>query len=398
MCLGDYYREQVNGKWLSVVDIRPELNQNLVFAKSLKTECKENLKISGGHQIHFSGVEDEEGNIVRLELESGNYQSVAQLIEQNPAIVVDPKFIGQLLAVLVETTEMLHKQGIRHICFSPSSVFVRKGDNTPMLLSHGSFYAHVSDQKELYGDDAAYVAPEVLAGGTVDDRCDVYSLGKFMESVFEKTDMPMEYRKAISKATKEVPEDRYDTPTGILKAVRRRRETVKSLIAFVIAGVLALLAVGLYFDMFPETSPVEFVNPVPRQATDDLLDDGFDPSELGVVPADSLTEVDWEAQRAYEAKAEEIFRKKYEAEADRVLSKIYNKSYMNNSEKKFMAESESTIQELMQLQQQLGAESSLNPTRAQVIATEIIERLTEQKKKEMGGTNSRGVQLPKKEE
>ena len=101
-------------------------------------------------------------------------------------------------------------------------------------------------------------------------------------------------------------------------------------------------------------------------------------------------------KRDYQAKAEEIFRKKYEKEADRILSKIYNKDYMSNSEKKFLSESESTIEELMKSQSELGEEAGLTPERSQLIATEIIERITNQKKKELGGTNSRGVQLPDK--
>jgi len=144
--------------------------------------------------------------------------------------------------------------------------------------------------------------------------------------------------------------------------------------------------------MFPETSPVEFVKPVPRQPTDDLLDDGFDPAELGVTnDGDSLV-FDEAANLTYAAKAEEVFRKKYAAEADRILSKIYNKEYMSNAEKKFAAESKSTIDELMKKQAELGSDAGLTPERSQLIATEIIDRITEQKKKEMGGTNSRAIQ------
>jgi hypothetical protein len=96
-------------------------------------------------------------------------------------------------------------------------------------------------------------------------------------------------------------------------------------------------------------------------------------------------------ERDYKAKAEEIFRKKYTQEADRILSKIYNKEYMSNAEKKFTAESESTIDELMKKQAELGSDAGLTPERSQLIATEIIDRITEQKKKEMGGTNSRAI-------
>jgi hypothetical protein len=57
-----------------------------------------------------------------------------------------------------------------------------------------------------------------------------------------------------------------------------------------------------------------------------------------------------------------------------------------------MSQSESTIQELMKAQEEIAGESSLDPSRSQLIATEIIERITEQKKKELGGSNSRGIQ------
>ena len=79
--------------------------------------------------------------------------------------------------------------------------------------------------------------------------------------------------------------------------------------------------------------------------------------------------------------SEEGIRKRYEAEADRILSKIYNTSYMSASEKQFMAASQETLKELMELQQTLGNESSLTPERSQLIASQIIERVTNEKKK-----------------
>ena len=182
----------------------------------------------------------------------------------------------------------------------------------------------------------------------------------------------------------------------LLKAIQKRRASFKSLLTLLGVLIAVLVCVGMYFEYFPETQPVEFVNPVPRQPTDDLIDDGFDPAELGVTSDGDSLVVDEATQRDYQAKAEEIFRKKYEKEADRILSKIYNKDYMSNSEKQFLSESESTIQELMKSQSKLGEEAGLTPERSQLIATEIIERITNQKKKELGGTNSRGIQLPDK--
>jgi hypothetical protein len=56
---------------------------------------------------------------------------------------------------------------------------------------------------------------------------------------------------------------------------------------------------------------------------------------------------------------------------------------MNSTEKRFAAESQSTIKELMEAQQKMGADANLTPERAQLLASEIIERITNEKKKQM---------------
>ena len=110
------------------------------------------------------------------------------------------------------------------------------------------------------------------------------------------------------------------------KALKHKREFYKSALMLLGAVVAALLIVGLYFDLMPETSEVEFVKPAPKQPNDDLLEEGFDPAELGVVSGDTLvmTPEERRSLEEYNAKAEQIFRKRFTAEADRVLSKIYD--------------------------------------------------------------------------
>jgi len=391
MPIGEFFRAKMDNKYQSRVDIHDSLIANITFSEALKRECEENNTIGDKHQLHFTPVMQNDEIVSLAIVEPGQYMSFAEMLSETPAVVANHNFLEIVLEGLVSITVLLHKRGIRHVCFSPRTVFVRKGDYSPMLLSHGSYYLSMSNLEEFYGEDAQYVAPEVLQHGTIDDRCDVYSIGKFIQSLGAVSDMPIEYRRAMKKAVSESPEDRYNTPEELLNAVRKQHNFIRSAIIVSISCIMALVCVGLYFDMFPETNPVEFVKPVPRQPTDDLLDDGFDPAELGVTNSGDSLIYDQASERDYQAKAEEIFRKKYTQEAERILSKIYNKEYMSNAEKKFTAESESTIDELMKKQAELGNDAGLTPERSQLIATEIIDRITEQKKKEMGGTNSRAI-------
>ena len=396
MPIGEFFRAKLDNKYQSMVDIRETLVANITFCEGMKRECEENAKIADKHQLHFTPVM-KDNEIVRLIVsEPGQYMSFAEMLSETPSVVAQPDFLYHVLEELVSITTLLHQKGIRHICYSPNTVFARKGSISPMLLSHGSYYLGISDLEAFYGQDAKYVAPEVLQHGTIDDRCDVYSIGKFMESLGAVSAMPIEYRRVLKKATSESPEDRYNTPEEMLRSVRKQHRYKRTVLTVALCLLAALVVLGLYFDMFPETNPVEFVKPVPRQPTDDLLDDGFDPAELGVTNSGDSLVYDETAERDYQAKAEEIFRKKYAEEADRILSKIYNKEYMSNAEKKFTAESQTTIDELMKKQAELGESAGLTPERSQLIATEIIDRITEKKKKELGGTNSRGVQLPEK--
>lgn len=396
MPIGEFFRAKLENKYQSMVDIRETLVANITFCEGMKRECEENAKIADKHQLHFTPVM-KDNEIVRLIVsEPGQYMSFAEMLSETPSVVAQPDFLYHVLEELVSITTLLHQKGIRHICYSPNTVFARKGSISPMLLSHGSYYLGISDLEAFYGQDAKYVAPEVLQHGTIDDRCDVYSIGKFMESLGAVSAMLIEYRRVLKKATSESPEDRYNTPEEMLRSVRKQHRYKRTALTVALCLLAALVVLGLYFDMFPETNPVEFVKPVPRQPTDDLLDDGFDPAELGVTNSGDSLVYDETAERDYQAKAEEIFRKKYAEEADRILSKIYNKEYMSNAEKKFTAESQTTIDELMKKQAELGESAGLTPERSQLIATEIIDRITEKKKKELGGTNSRGVQLPEK--
>lgn len=391
--IGDYYRQQIDGKYRSVVDIAPELNSNIKFCEALKAECEQNASFTNQHILHFR-PQMEGSDIVRLEMEQGQYQPLEQVLKDNPSIVAEPNFIEEFTRQLLETAAYLHDQGVYGVCYSPQTIFLRKGDNAVLLTFVGSLYLTMSEPSQLYHHGMEdFVAPEVMNKGTIDNRCDIYSIGKLLQKIFGMSDMPLELRKVVKKAVCEEPEGRFNTPTDMLNSINRKRNAYRSLVTMAIAVAIAGLVIALYFDMMPETTQVEFVKPVPRQATDDLIDDGFSPEELGVTSdGDSLVAAEHVSQQEYQAKAEEIFRKRYNEAADKILSKIYNKDHMSASEKNFMSQSESTIEELMKAQQDIGADAALDPSRAQLIATEIIERLTEQKKNALGGTNSRGIQ------
>jgi len=391
--IGFFHKKQRNGKFDNVLDLRRHLSDSVLFLENVKKECEENAMLNSPHQLHFAAGETVDGELKCLEVERGRYVPFSRLLFDTPSLVGRRDFVDDVIQQVFEVAEFLNKKGVLHLCYAPDNVLARVGDNKLMLLSHGSYYINMSDQKTIYRDMTDYVAPEVLSGGSVDERSDVYSIGKFIEWLFSTCDMPMEYRRMVAKATEALPEDRYQTVGDMRSAVKKMKAAKSSLTTFIIALVAALVIVGVYFGMVPEQHEMEYVKPAPKQATDDLLDDGFDPAtELGVISGDSLAKLSPEKQKEmeeYAKKGEEIFRKQFEKEADRILSKVYDADHMGASEKNFMASSRKVFNELMEVQKKLAGEADITNEKSQLIATQIIDKITEAKKKQ---TNKNGIQ------
>lgn len=402
---GYLYKRQIDGKYSNFVEFHDELADNISFSRCVYDECEALSEVADPHQLRFTPNAGGEG-VYAIAIESGNYLTFEQLLNEQPAMVAQGDFISRTIEALVRLTSTLNGMGIQHLCFAPSNVLVRKSDGSVRLLCHGSFYQRLYLNAELYDGVEQFVAPEVLRNEMATDSSDVYSLARFIEYLYASSGVPFEFKAVLKKATVEVPDKRYATVDAMYSAMKAHRNVFRSGLMAVAACLVALLVVGLFFELTPNREPVEFVKPVEEPIDDDLLDQGFDPlTELGVA-ADSATiaaavrdftndsnRIDEKKLREFEAKSEQIFRKQYTREAERILSKLYNASQMNSSnEKNFQAASEEVMQELVSKQKELANRASLNDEKSQRIASQIIEQITDRKKVELGQKKKYGLQ------
>lgn len=382
--IGVFQKQQINRKYENVLAFHESLATDAIFVSQMRGEVEAVEAVSGRHQMEMSVNEEGTG----LMLQSGNFISLAQLLNDNPAICADAKFIRELMHQIVEWAADFHSQGIYHVCFSPQNIFLHRKNNEMSLISHGSFYLQGNSLENLYKGFEDYIAPEVMSGGTVDERCDVYSVGKLFCYIFSQTDTPAVYKKALEKATEFFPEDRYDSLANMEHAVLRRRNAKRTLREFIVAAILALLIVAVYFSLTPETGQTEYVKPAPKESVDDVLsDDGFDPAvAMAEIISDTTSAITPEKQRQleeYQAKAAKIFRKRYEREADRILSRVYTRTGNGTNEKSFVAASQAAIKELAKMQTDIAAQAGIDPQTSQSIAIEVIEQVTNRKQKEL---------------
>ena len=398
MPFGYFHKRQIDGKYSNFVEFLDELSDNILFAECLKKDCEVTAQVSDKHQLHFTpNTEEGSDGIYAVAVEPGNYLTIGQLLYEVPSVVAQKDFLENTVKDLLQLTVTLNEKGIQQVCFAPTNVFVRRNDNSVRLLLHGSPFHRLSAYDTLYEGIEEYIAPEVLRGEAPTDRSDVYGLGKFIDYLNASSGMPIYLKSIIEKATSEDPEARYATVADFRKALSQRKAAFKSAITSLCAIAIALILVGLFFTLTPDTEVVEFIKPVEEPISEELLDEGFDPTtELGAA-ADSATiakaikdyqmkdsdKIDEKKIREFEAKGEAIFRKQFTKEAERILSGVYNGRTMAGGQKAFEAASSKAMEELVEKQIELGENSSLSKEKSTNIATQIIEQITERKKAEM---------------
>ena len=388
---GFFYKRLIDGKYSNFVEFHDEVADHVAFSNCVRTEAAEMEKIANKHQLHFMPNEGD-GGVYAIAVEVGNFITFEQLVNDNPAVIAHETFATDTLHDLVEITELLNDKGIYHVCFAPSNVLARKSDSSVRLLCHGSFYAKL-DQETLYDGVEDYVAPEVMAGGEITARADVYSLAKFVVWLYRSAGLPFEWRRVIARATAEDPERRYQSVRDFYNALVNHKNMRRTALVGFAAVAIALAIVGSYFYMLPQPDDVEYVKAVEEPIPDDMLDEenllyglgaDADSATIAQIVAkqarmkDSLS-IDEKEMKAYQAKAEQIFRKQFTKEADRILSKVYNNEKMNLSEKDFMVRSRQMTEELAKAESELAKSANLGNERSQRIASEIIDQLTTKK-------------------
>ena len=392
MLLGFFQRKLIDRKYRNVVALKPELTDSLVFCEGLRNDQKLCMEVKDSHQLRYELHEDS-GGIYELELEQGNYQTLSQLLNENPAMVAARGFLDQMTNALMDLTEKLHEKGVYHLCYDPKNILMRKGDNSPMLLCHGSSFMGMKDQKQFYAGYEDVIAPEVLEGGEIDGRSDIYGIGRLIEKICNSGSLSYEYKGVVKKATADDPQKRYSTIAEMRQALSKRRGMKRSLWLSLASLAVVAVAVFLFFDLMPEASNVEFVDDNGLVTKGDPFSEEFDePFEddqpeyldpeieiyMDSIGMDEMTDDEFHALAdsvKQVARVEEIFRRRFEQRANSKLSGLYGNSSLGSSESDFISRSSTVMQELMDYAGELSEQTGLSKEQANSMATSIISRM-----------------------
>ena len=201
------------------------------------------------------------GNAIEMEWIDG--RTLSDLLGQRkPAAALAEKWIAQLCDAL----EYLHNRQVIHRDIKPSNILITNNGNNVKLVDFG---LSDTDSHSIFKNPAgtqSFAAPELVAGGTVDCRADIYSLGKVISLLTTRHD------RVVRKCTQSDPNLRYRDVPELRNALQHK--TVRWI--WVVAGIAiaCLVALGVLLPKNRNTiSPAEPSTPADTLSGETLITD-----------------------------------------------------------------------------------------------------------------------------
>lgn len=170
-------RDTVLDRWVAVKRLLPHANNDPAVSERFRREALASARLShpGIVSVYDTG-EDEDGPFIVLELVEG--ETLADLLEREGSL--DVAATAAIVRQVADALDYAHGQGVIHRDVKPANLIVAS-DGTVQLTDFG-IARSADDPTTITKPGAvvgtlAYLAPEVIEGGTIAPASDIYSLG-----------------------------------------------------------------------------------------------------------------------------------------------------------------------------------------------------------------------------
>ncbi|MFT4511753.1 MAG: serine/threonine protein kinase [Planctomycetota bacterium] len=182
--LGTVFRAQHVGSLVTVALklLHPRFSQKPEYRRALLPEARRAATVVHERCARLLDVGEGDEGITYLAMELVEGQTLDEVLQQG---ALSPSHVVDLLLQVTAALTAVHEVGLVHCDLSPRNVMVssRSGRLETKVLDFGiarsmTLAGRQHAQGELWGfANPAFSAPELLVGGEVDHRADLYSLG-----------------------------------------------------------------------------------------------------------------------------------------------------------------------------------------------------------------------------
>lgn len=206
----DSFRVKLYGKLHFLKRLKPAFTGNIRYQEALRKEFETGYRLEHPNLVRYISLTDDG---ILMEYVDG--ETLSLRIAAHPEYFTKQntdKFLHQLL----DAVACLHSHQVLHLDLKPDNVLLTRINSDVKLIDLGCCYTDTF--ADTPGRTNAYAAPEQLSGGSVDERTDIYAIGKILERL-PHHDIN---NKVIARCMASLPKERYQSVRELQDALFRR--------------------------------------------------------------------------------------------------------------------------------------------------------------------------------
>ena len=232
----DCYRVRLYGKLHFLKRLKADLSTDPRFVAALDKEFETGYRLDHPNLVHYVS---KGADYLLMEYVDG--ETLSQFVAHHPDYFKSRKNSNRFLSQLLDVLGYLHAHQIVHLDLKPDNILITRIGQNVKLADLG--YCYTDTYTDTMGRTDKYAAPEQLQGNPVDERTDIYAVGKILESL----PFPHIYNKVISHSTESDPDKRYQSAEEMLYALPSTNSSLRwlYLLSILVIGVIVGIALWL---------------------------------------------------------------------------------------------------------------------------------------------------------
>lgn len=228
----ELWRCREEGKFLILKALKPQYRNVPVYEDLLRKEFSLGYELEHPNICRTYGYKHypELGHCIMMQWIDGE-----PLRSMLP--ISDRKLSRKIISQLCDVLEYIHSKQVIHKDLKPENILItHNGQNVKLIdfgLSDSDDYALL----KFHAGTQEYAAPELLSGGKIDCRTDVYSFGKVLQ------ELPGNHARVVARCTKDNPDERYCDMAEVRRALECRTTLWLSLAAFAVLAVVVSMII-----------------------------------------------------------------------------------------------------------------------------------------------------------
>lgn len=234
----DTFRVKLYGKLHFLKRLKPAFANDIRYQEAFQKEFETGYRLEHPNLVRYVSLSDEG---ILMEYVDG--ETLKQRIDSHPEYF-NKKNSEKLLRQLLDAVDYLHKHQVLHLDLKPDNIMLTRIGNDVKLVDLG--FCYTDTFVDTQGRTDGFAAPEQLTGENVDERTDIYALGRIIEQL-PKHNI---YNKVIARCTASDKQDRFQSIDEISQTLHKRH----SFSHYMVYLLLLVVVVSLINMLFSQKS------------------------------------------------------------------------------------------------------------------------------------------------